>query len=84
MEKFDTKTTVEFIKALKNINKEIQINSFFNFLLLKIEGKEYGIDGLPKELIEELNNFKIPKNWFVLFFINFLKWTHAPEYKQRK
>ena len=62
MKKMDAKTSVEFINLLKNINTEIQIDTFFNLLLLKIEDEEYDIKELPEELIEELNNFNISKN----------------------
>jgi len=62
MKKMDAKTSVEVTNQLKNINKEIQIDSFFNLLLLKIEGKEYDSKELPEELIEELNNFNISNN----------------------
>ena len=59
MKRMDRKTTIEFINALNFINKEIQINSFFNSLLLKIQENEYNTEGLPEELIDELNNFEI-------------------------
>ena len=62
MKRMDRKTTIEFINALNFINKEIQINSFFNSLLLKIQENEYNTEGLPEELIDELNNFEISKN----------------------
>ncbi len=59
MKKMEKDTAIEFIEALKEVNIEVHFGVFLGALASKIQGKDYGIEGLPVELREELNNFLI-------------------------
>jgi tetratricopeptide (TPR) repeat protein len=59
MKRMEKDTTIEFIGALEEVNKEVYFGAFLSALALKIQGKDCSIEDLPVELKEEINNFPI-------------------------
>ncbi|PXF61083.1 MAG: hypothetical protein C4B59_05865 [Candidatus Methanogaster sp.] len=61
MKEMERDTTIEFIKALKEVNIEVHFDTFLNALASKIQGngEDYNTEDLPVELKEELDNFPI-------------------------
>jgi tetratricopeptide (TPR) repeat protein len=59
MKRMEKDTTIEFIEALKEVNIEVHFGTFLSALALKIQGKDYTVEGLPVELEEEFDNFTI-------------------------
>jgi hypothetical protein len=59
MQKMKKKTLIKFIHSLKEQNQDYYFGSFLEILNLKIQGKEYSTDGLPKSLSYELEKFNI-------------------------
>jgi tetratricopeptide (TPR) repeat protein len=59
MKRMKKDTTIEFIEALKEVNIEVHFGVFLSALALKVQGKDYTIEGLPVELQEEFDNFTI-------------------------
>jgi len=57
MKRMERDTTIEFIKALKEVNIEVHFDAFLSALASKIQGEDYSIEDLPVELKEELDNF---------------------------
>jgi tetratricopeptide (TPR) repeat protein len=57
MKRMERDTTIEFIKALREVNIEVHFDAFLSALASKIQGADYSIEDLPVELKEELDNF---------------------------
>ena len=59
MKKMNEQILIEFIKSLKEQNKDDYFNLFLDALNAKIEGKDYDIIELPSGLAKELDTFSL-------------------------
>ena len=59
MKKMNEQILIEFIKSLKEQNKDDYFNLFLDALNAKIEGKDYDVIELPTGLAKELDTFSL-------------------------